>query len=229
MDILWYLSHVLVFEILFLHTPSIAGWAVTDVRVFLGFVFVSDGFMMVWLGQAWHFGRELKDGVLDPVRVRPISPIFLYFFQRFSLEGSANMLIALGYLGYAVAMGPGFTPESVGMLAWGVALACWSRVVLTVFFSTWEFYVLHSDLSAFTHEMTMAGADRPLDIFDRRVRVFLLFLLPVGALSHFPASMVLGRYGAVEAGAYSAWMAAFGLWVFWFWRRSFRRYESAMG
>ena len=91
MDVLWYLTHVLVFEILFLHTDSIAGWDV------------------VWLGQAWHFGRELKDGKLDTVRVRPISPIFLYFFQRFRLEGTANMAIAVGYLVYAVGMGPGFS------------------------------------------------------------------------------------------------------------------------
>lgn len=229
MDVLWYLSQILVFEILFLHTQTIAGWTVADVRVFLGFVFVSDGFMMVWLGQAWHFGRELKDGKLDPVRVRPISPIFLYFFQRFSLEGSANMLIALGYLAYAIAMGPGFTVESSGMLVWGVGIACWSRVVLTVFFSTWEFYVLNSDLSAFTHEITMAGADRPLDIFDRRVREFLLFALPVGAMTHFPASMVLGRYGVPASVAYTAWMALFGWAVFAFWRRGFRRYESALG
>ena len=222
MDIFWYLSHILVFEILFLHTSSIAGWAVTDVRVFLGFVFVSDGFMMVWLGQAWHFGRE-------PVRVRPISPIFLYFFQRFSLEGSFNMLLALAYLLYAVARGPGFTPESAGFLVWGIALACWSRVVLTVFFSTWEFYVLHSDLSALTHELSMAGADRPLDIYHRRARAFLLFLLPVGALTHVPAAMVLGRGTAAWALFYTVWMLAFGLAVFRFWHLGFRRYESAMG
>ena len=229
MDLLWYLSHILVFEILFLHTDAIAGWAVEDVRVFLGFVFVSDGFMMVWLGQAWHFGRELKDGKLDPVRVRPISPIFLYFFQRFSLEGCANMVIALGYLIYAVAVGPGFTLASAGMLAWGIAVAWWARAVLTVFFSIWEFHVLHSDLSNFTHEITMAGADRPLDIFDRRVRAFLIYLVPVGAMTHVPASMVLGRYGVGGALLHSGWMVLFGLGVFRWWRGSFRKYESAMG
>ena len=42
-------------------------------RVLLGYLFVSDAFMMVWLGQMWRFGRDVKDGALDPVRVRPAS------------------------------------------------------------------------------------------------------------------------------------------------------------
>jgi ABC-type uncharacterized transport system permease subunit len=71
MDACWYGVHVATFEILFAHADTIAGWKPDDVRVFLGFLFVSDAFWMMWLGQSWHFGRELKDGVLDSLRVRP--------------------------------------------------------------------------------------------------------------------------------------------------------------
>jgi ABC-2 type transport system permease protein len=229
MDILWYASHALVFEILFLHTQTIAGWSVDEVRVFLGFLFVADAFLMAWLGQAWHFSRELKDGVLDPFRVRPISPVFLYFFQRFSLEGTVNMAIAFGYLFYALGQAPeGITLGVLGWTAWGVAIAWWSRTVLTVFFATWEFYVLNSDLSHFCYDVSSAGADRPLDIFDRRTRFFLLSIVPVGALAYIPASMVLGRFGPLEALGHTAWLFALGLLVFRGWRRGFRRYESAM-
>ena len=230
MDCLWYLSHILVFEILFLHTPAIASWSVEEIRVFLGFVFVTDAFLMVWLGQAWHFGRELKDGKLDPVRVRPIAPVFLYFFQRFSLEGSVNMVVAFAYLGYAVGAAPvELTPTSAVMLVWGVALSWWGRTVLTVLFSTLEFYVLHSDLSNFTYELQSAVTDRPIDIYQRRVRLFLMHLVPVGALAHIPASMVLGRYGWLAAAGHTVWLAGFGYLVLRFWHRGFRRYESAMG
>jgi len=229
MDCFWYLSHVLTFEILFLHTEEIAGWSVAEVRVFLGFVFAADSFLMVWLGQAWHFGRELKDGKLDSVRVRPIAPVFLYFFQRFSLEGAVNMAIALAYLLFAVGRSPvGFTGTSAVMLAWGLALAWWGRVVLTVLLACTEFRALNSGLSNLGHEVLSAGSDRPLDIYGRRLRGFLLLALPLGALAHLPASMVLGRCGWLAAAAYSAWLLLLGTGVLKLWERGFRRYESAM-
>ena len=86
MDCIWYAAKIAVFEILFLYTGDLAGWSLKDIRVFLGFVFVSDAFMMMWLGARWRFGQDLKDGKLDPFRVRPASTAFLYFFQQFSPE-----------------------------------------------------------------------------------------------------------------------------------------------
>jgi ABC-type uncharacterized transport system permease subunit len=85
MDVTFYLTHVLLFELVFGLSQEIAGWRMADMRVLLGFYFVSDAFMMVFLGQAWHFGDDLKKGNLDPYSVRPGSPILLYYFQRFSL------------------------------------------------------------------------------------------------------------------------------------------------
>ena len=38
-----------------------------------------------------------------------------------------------------------------------------------------------------------------MDIFGPRLRLFLLFVIPVGALTQVPASIVLGRYSALEA------------------------------
>lgn len=229
MDIIWYASHVLVFEILLLHTQAIAGWTGPELRVFLGFLFVSDAFLMMWLGKWWHFGRDLKDGNLDPVRVRPASPIFLYFFQSFSLEAVFNMAIALGYLVWGLTLAPqGAALESWLVLPWAIALSFFGRVVIVVLFSIAEFYWLNSDLSHLGLEFFTTPAERPLDIFSLRVRQFLLFLVPVGALSSVPASMVLGRYSLGESLGYTLCLIALGLAVFRFWRRSLRRYESAM-
>ena len=77
MDCLWYATHVGVFEVLYMHVSEIAGWDRDEFRVLLGYLFVSDAFMMVWLGQIWRFGRDLKDGELDPFRVRPAATLFL--------------------------------------------------------------------------------------------------------------------------------------------------------
>jgi len=229
MDCCWYASKILVFEFLYQHTETIAGWDLQEVRVFLGYLFVADAFMMTWLGQSWFFGRDLKDGKLDPVRVRPASPIFLYFFQRFSLEGAFNMAIALAYLAWGLTQsGVPFGLVGLGQVLWGIGMAWYGRCLLTVGFSIAELHFLHSDLSRFLTEALMAPSDKPLDIFGRRLRQLLLLALPLGVLAYAPACLVLGRVSPLMFLAYTGWLAAMGAFVAWAWRASFRRYESAL-
>lgn len=230
MDAFWYSIHILTFEILFAHTDAIAGWSKGEVRVFLGFLFVSDAFWMMWLGQGWHFGRELKDGVLDTVRMRPGSPIFMYFFQRFSLEAVVNSAMAWAWLAYAlVDYYQGLPLRVVALVAWGAVLSFWGRTVLSVLFTISEFYVVNSDLSNVGWEVSMTMADRPADVFPLRYRQFLTSVVPIAAVSTIPAAMALGRMGLLEAVAHTAWLLALGLAVFRLWRASFRRYNSALG
>jgi len=230
MDMIWYLFHILTFEILFLHTETIAGWSAPEARVFLGFLFVSDAFSMMWLGQAWHFGNDLKDGNLDPVRVRPAAGVFLYFFQRFSLEACFNMVIAAGYLGFAlVKAGAVVLPESMVALPLALLLSFWGRVVLTVLYSIWELYFISSDLSQFSYDFFGAVVDRPLDIWPSRLRRLLILALPIGAAAHLPAVIALGRCSLLEALFHSGWTFVLGVLVFKSWNASFRRYESALG
>lgn len=230
MDFLWYVSHVAVFEVLFLHAPDIAGWNREHFRVLLGFLFVSDAFMMIWLGQMWRLGRDLKDGKLDPYRVRPASTLLLYGFQQFSLEGCVNMSMALAYLIYGSSIAlDGLSPPALLRIAVGIVLCCWVRVVIVTLFSILEFWLLGSDSARFVHELFHAATDRPVDIFGARMRRVLLFIVPIGALTQVPASIVLGRYSLLEGLLASLWLAALGCAVFAVWNRSFRRYESALG
>ena len=230
MDAFWYASHVGVFEVLYTHTPDIAGWNREHFRVLLGFLFVSDAFMMIWLGQFWRFGRDLKDGRLDPYRVRPAATLFLYGFQQFSLEGCVNMAMAFGYLiyGMLVALG-GFTPATALVTLFAIALSFWVRVVVVTLFSMFELWLLGSDLTRFLHDLFHATTDRPVDLFGARFRLFLLYIVPVGALTQLPAAIVLGRYDLLHAAVATVWLLALGVLVFHGWSRGFRRYESAMG
>jgi len=230
MDCLWYVSHVAVFEVLYAHVTDIAGWSRDEFRVLVGFLFVSDAFMMIWLGQMWRFGRDLKDGKLDSFRVRPVSALFIYGFQQFSLEGCTNMLFAFGYLLYGVSIAVPDPSALTALLFVGcVLLSCWARFVIVALFSAAETALVGSDVMRFLSELLLSGSDRPLDIFGARIRAFLIYVIPVGALTHVPASILLGRYGWLEAVAAAAWSIAFGVAVAWGWSRAFRGYQSAMG
>jgi ABC-2 type transport system permease protein len=229
MDCFWYGTKIGVFEALFQYTRTIAGWTAAEVRVFLGFLFVADSFMMMWLGMRWRFARELKDGKLDPLRVRPASPVFLYFFQQFSLEAAFNMAVAFGYLAFGLVRG-GFlgSPATWIALPPAIALAWWCIVVTTVLFAIADLWVLNSDLGVVLSQSFDTAAVQPLDVFTAKMKAFLLFLVPVGVMTYVPASVVVGKMSWETAALHAAWMVGFGLLTFRAWRLSFRRYESAM-
>jgi ABC-2 type transport system permease protein len=230
MDCLWYASHVAVFEVFFMHAPEIAGWDRAEFRVLIGFLFVSDAFMMVWLGQMWRFGRDLKDGKLDPFRVRPASTLFLYAFQQFSLEGCVNLAVSFSYLTYGIGIAiPNITLGGVLIALACVALSCWMRLVVMTLFSLFELYAIGSDATRFFHELFHSASDRPVDVFGARVRAFLIYIIPIGALTTVPAAIVLGHYTALETLATVAWLGVLGFAIFAAWGRAFRNYESAMG
>jgi len=230
MDCFWYAAHVGVFEVLYSHSPEIGGWNREAFRVLLGYLFVSDAFMMIFLGQMWRFGRDLKDGKLDPYRARPASALFLYAFNQFSLEACLNMLVASAYLVYALVLAvPQISASTVLAALAAVALSFWVRFVLMALFSLAELVAVGADASRFLHDLLHASNDRPLDIFERRLRLFLIYIVPIGGLAHVPAAIALGRYSWQEGLFAVAWLLALGLLVFAAWTRGFRRYESAMG
>ena len=230
MDCVWYSVKIATFEVLFLYTKRIAGWSAPEVRLLLAYVFVSDSFMMMWLTRRWRFGRELKDGKLDAIRVRPASPVVLYFFQDFSLEAGVNMAVAFGYLGFATwRSGLPHGPATWLLLAWAVALAWWTFVVTCVMFAIADLWVLDSDISNLVSRVFDNSGSYPLDIFSKGLRQLLLWVVPVGLIAYLPASLVLRRASPLAGLAASAFILAFGWIVFRAWRWSFRRYESAMG
>jgi ABC-2 type transport system permease protein len=230
LDCIWYAVKIATFEILFLHAPRLADWTIEQVRVFLGFVFVADAFMMMWLGQRWRFGRDLKDGRLDPLRVRPGSPVFLYFFQQFSPEACLNMAVALAFLVFGLLQaGLASEPRTWLLLPGALALGWWTITTSTVAFSIAELHFVHSDLGMFlSHSLDVAAA-QPLDVFGARIRAFLLWIVPVGVMTYVPASVVLGRMTLRTGLLHAAWIGLAGLAASRAWRASFKRYESALG
>ena len=239
MDLCFYISFVLTFDILYGlggagegGALTLGGWSHEEMRVYLGMVFVADGLHMTFLGQQWHFGKDLKDGNLDAFRVRPGATAHLYFFQRFSPEGLTNLCFGAGWLAFALA---GVVPEQVGAgsLLWAlpcaVAVIAWSQVFLMLSYNLLEFWLLNSDVGHLASLLVSNFGERPLEVYPRGVGRFLKFVVPVAGMGWYPASLVLGRLDTSFALLYPALLVGFAVLVARSFRRGLRRYESAMG
>lgn len=242
MDLLFYVSFVLTFQILYglegadagdgASGLMLGGWNYAEMKVFLGMAFVADALMMTFIGQTWHFGTDLKNGSLDPFKVRPGPTAFLYMFQRFSPEGLMNLVIATGWLIYALVP---LVPERIGALhlAWSLPLAiasiAWVRPFLSIAYNTIELWILDSGLGHVLSMIFTQIGERPLDVYPSLLRRAALFVIPVAGIAWYPASLVLGRLGPLAAFGYPLVLVAFGYGSAWLFKRGLRNYDSAMG
>jgi len=230
MDCLYYLSFLLTFQILYglRDDLTLAGWTRDDIRVFLGMAFVTDAFMMTWLGQSWHFGDDLKAGNLDAFRLRPGPVWFTYSFQRFSPEGLTNMLVAVGLLTYGLVRHPAIGAADLWLVPLAFAVAFTAQAALVVLLQGLEFWAVNADLSRFFSQIFTQISDRPLDVYPRGVKRFFIWAVPIGALAWFPAGVLVGRHGALFVLGYACLIALFAVAAGRLFARGMRRYESAM-
>ena len=115
MDVLWNITHITFFTVLFLHTKMLGDLTLDQVWVFMGALFVSDAIhMTVFSNNMWWFPLLVNRGDLDYYLVRPVSSLFFLSVRDFAANSFLNLLIAIGILTYALLRYPG--PLSAGSI-----------------------------------------------------------------------------------------------------------------
>jgi ABC-2 type transport system permease protein len=231
MDCLYYASFLLTFQILYglQDGLSLAGWSRDDIRVFLGMAFVTDAFMMAFMGQVWHFGEDLKAGNLDAFRLRPGPVWYTYSFQRFSPEGLTNALVAGSILAWGLWRHPAVGVLELALVPFVLGVAFVAQAALLIFFQALEYWVVNADLARFFSNVFSQIGDRPLDVYPRGMKRFLVWCLPLGAIAWFPAGVVVGRHGWGFTLVYTAVVLLFAWLTARLFQAGMRRYESALG
>ena len=89
MDILWNVTYVAFFTVLFLHTGMLGGWNYDQVLVFMGALFVADALMMtVFANNMWWLPVFVNRGDLDYHLVRPVSSLFFLSLRDFAARAA---------------------------------------------------------------------------------------------------------------------------------------------
>jgi len=79
------------------------------------------------------------------------------------------------------------------------------------------------------HTLTYGGVEAgqyPLDVYARWFRDFLVYIVPIGCISYYPVSVVLGRVGHVPYAFAPVFGVAFLGAALWIWGFGVRRYTS---
>ncbi len=229
MDTMFYAVHLYFFTVLYQHTPTLGGWTLDQVYVFVCAYFLLDAVhMTVFSNNLWWFPIYINRGDLDYHLVRPVSTLFMMSLRDFAANSFVNLVIAGGLVVWSLARYP--DPLGAGRIVIYFALlvvGSFLFYVVHLLFLVPVFWI-HSgrgldDLFYHLERFT----ERPHQIYRGWVRLLLVTVLPFALMISVPAHALFDGLGwdtllhllAVAGGAFG--------FLLWLWDRALRAYVSA--
>lgn len=229
MDIVFYVTQLAFFSILYRHTQLVADWNLDQIFVFVsGFFLVDAIHMTVFASNMWWLPQLVNKGDLDYYLVRPVSSLFFLSLRDFAANSFLNVLIALGICCWALA---GYA-EPLG--AGRVAL-----YFLLILNGAFLYYIMHLCFLIpvfWLHSARGLGelffalekyTDRPERIFRGWLRRILVTAMPFSLIASRPADLLFGGLDWELLGHIGLVTAAAFLGLVLFWNRALRAYSSA--
>lgn len=228
-ELIWYVTQLSVFEVLYLHTNTLYGWDVNAMRVFMGSLFLVDAFYTVFFHENFENVFSLiRKGDLDLYLTKPVNSQFMVTFRKVGVTYMLNGVVTSAYLVWAILRLPGEIAWSQWAL-YGVFILCGLAILYCSRFLFSILTVVLQDagnIHFVWYQLYRLGT-RPDILYPRTLRFLVLTILPVGFFASVPARIL------VEGVPWNwlAWglIVSIGLIVLtsWLWERALRGYTSA--
>jgi ABC-2 type transport system permease protein len=228
-DIIWYIAQLSVFEVLFRHVPSFAGWTLESTRVFMGVLFLTDAiYMMLFSENLDRFSEKVRRGDLDLLLTKPVNSQFMISFQRFNTAYIGNVLIASSWLLWALWHLPGgVTWWRLLLLIFLVPSAVLIGYCMRFFFSACALIFTRAEYITYIWFQLYKLATRPDSIYPVWLRYAVLTIMPVAFMASVPARMILNEPDPLLFLGSLVLPAIFLFLTTRFWRFALRQYASA--
>ncbi|MCW2948618.1 MAG: hypothetical protein JWR24_5335 [Actinoallomurus sp.] len=219
--------------IIFVHTPRLGGFSLPEVMFLYGTAGVSFSVADILLGTAERLGEHIRQGTLDALLVRPVSPLLQIATEDFSPRRIGKLVPTGAVLVLSLPrLDVHWTPDRIALVPLMVAGGIWIFSALWVLSATWQFAVV--DGKQATNSVTYGGGyltQYPLSIFGRDALRALTWVLPLAFVNWEPALRVLDRpdplglpvffhFASPLVAAVLSLLAALA------WRTGLRRYRS---
>jgi ABC-2 type transport system permease protein len=229
MDLIFYIVSFSFFKILFLHSSQVGGWNEPQVMIFVGCFIIVDAIQMtMFANNTWNLPFLINKGDLDYYLVRPVSSFFMANFRDFAANSFINLVMAGSFLTWALVV----YPEPLGfgriflflvMTFVGAMLFQFVRIlfILPVF---WTHSGRGLDTLFWSVEKFM---ERPHGIYKGFIKVFLLTVLPMIAMTSMPTSVLFESNPWPNVGICLLVTTAYLFISTWLWRVALANYSSA--
>lgn len=181
--------------VVFSNVPQLGGWSVAEVALLYGIACLAFALTDLLVGELDLLPQLVRDGGFDLLLIRPRGSLFQLVSSNFQLRRVGKALQALGVLVLALGLLEiAWTPERVAMLALVIPAATllfisiWVAAICVVFWTVEG----RESANAFTYGGNFL-TQFPFDIYDRWLRQFLVYVVPLAFISYLPAAFLLGK------------------------------------
>jgi ABC-2 type transport system permease protein len=229
MDMVFYITQIGFFAVLYGHTRELGGWDFDETLVFIsGFFLVDALHMTLFANNLWMFPFLVNQGDLDYYLLRPVSSLFFVSLREFAANSFLNLLIAIGISAYSLWNYPG--DISFGRVCLYVLLilnGAFLHYILHMMFLIPVFWLHSARGLADLFASFTKYAERPERIFSGYVRRALVTLLPLCLIASRPAQILFEGPDVWTLVHISAVSAVFFVLLVGFWKLAVRSYSSA--
>ncbi len=223
-----------VIAILLTRFPQIGGWSITEVSLLYGLTSVAFGLNeMIGRGFDAPFERMMEKGGFDNVLTRPLGSFFQIMASEFQLRRLGRIFQGGAVLVYALAsLSIAWTPAKALLIPVTIFSGALIYLSLFVIGATICFWTIKAPevINAFTFGgNTMASY--PLSIYNRWMRTFFIFIIPIAFVNYPAALLLLDRRDPYGFPAALAWAAPIVAVLFFligraFWQLGVTKYSS---
>ncbi|HUJ42681.1 MAG TPA: ABC-2 family transporter protein [Opitutaceae bacterium] len=228
-ELAWMSVNVLLVEVIYRHTDSVAGWGKYEMLLLVGTSMLIQRLLMGFFwSNLFEMGRNVRTGYFDFYLAQPGSPLFMVSTRKLDPDGLANTVVAAGVIIYA-AHRLGLHPGVSGVLLYLGLVGCGLVIHYSLFLLTASttFWIIKTEGIEGSYFTIVDFSRLPREAFRGAANILLVYLLPAVVVSNVPARTLIHgfqiRYGLWLFAVSAAW---FALAVFVF-RRGLRRYASA--
>lgn len=211
---------------------SLGDWTFPELAILSAFTLVATAIMQWFIGLL-QLSPKVLEGEVDKYLCRPISPLFALIAEEIDGLASLQQLVSAGLIlagvciYYEVPVAAADVLTSFALLGVGCAVVVLIQGCIGLL-SFW-----FGDVGRVQSLFMISGEFEryPINLFPGWLRVFLVWVIPIGLISTYPVLVFLGRAGIAVRFLLIAVLLA-GVWVAIFsrmWTRALARYESFGG
>jgi ABC-2 type transport system permease protein len=228
-DISWMAVNLLLLEVLFHHTDSIAGWSKPEMMLLVGTsMLIMRMFIGLFFTNLFSVDRAVREGTFDFYLAQPGNPLFMISTRKVDLDGLCNTILAAGIVVHAVRQ-MGVTPDAGTIALYVFMVLCglvihYATVVMLISLSFWVVRMQGLEGGYFS---IFDLSRLPRRALGRVLDIVFVYIIPATIVSNFPAEVFRSGVNLGHTlwlgGVAAAWLAAAAT----FFHLGLRRYASA--
>jgi ABC-2 type transport system permease protein len=180
---------------------EINGWNYGQLAVLYGISVISHALSMIFFVQGWFMGYYVMEGDFDRYLTRPLGVLYQFFFTNINIFGITDLI-------------PGILVFVYGCRKCGLQITCFFVIQVIVLLigaalirggiylllGSTSFHTRSAvDFGQYTQEIMDKTTMYPISMYPETMQFILTYLIPIGWVSFYPVSGLLG----IENGVYN--------------------------